>query len=250
MLTLDERINLLEEAREDTELQAILLEKCREDILFWFNAFCVTFNPRQKPYTFPFVLYPFQKQIVREIRHCIDTGEPLLFKKSRDMGATWLILLAFQWYWLFEEGSDFYCTSKTQNDVDLKGSKSTLFEKLRFNLSYLPNWMAPTLGKNHDAFCRMINPKNGNSITGGAAVVDLGRSQRYKAALLDEFARLPYGEASYDSISQSTDCIIMAYTPYGKSNKAYKLFKSPDIVRVPLTYEDAPGDTESETLYA
>lgn len=243
-----QRDALLTRAQGDRGLQRDLMELCRRDKVFWFTTFCWTFNPRKKPYNFPFNLYPFQKQIVRSLETCVDEGEPLLLKKSRDMGVTWLIIGVFYHYWRFEEGSDFYCTSKTETDVDKKGAKSTIFEKIRYLHRMLPRWMRPEMGKNDDGFCKFVNPENGNSITGGAPVIDLGRSQRYKAALLDEMARLPYGQASYDSISQSTDCILMPYTPYGENNAAFQMASSPDVERLLLTVEDTPEETERTIL--
>jgi hypothetical protein len=233
-MNLQERALLLQAAEDNPELQQAHLRLCKLDILYWFHNFCWTFNPRQAPYDFPFVLYPFQENLVLLIKECIDTGEPLLIKKSRDMGVTWLVLLVFQYYWLFEDGSDFHLTSRKEDEIDKKGSKSTLFEKLRYNTEWLPPWMNPPIGRNDDAFMKLVNPLNGNSITGEAPVVDFARSQRYKAIMMDEAARLPYGEASYASASHSTNSIIMPYTPYGKGNLAYNLFKGPDIQRVKL----------------
>lgn len=223
MATLRERAELITKASANKKLQDVINEKCRRDIIFWFDYFAWTFNPRQAPYDFPFNLYPFQVRLIEELCDCIDNGSPFLIKKSRDMGATWIILLVFQHYWLYKPGSDFHLTSITENDVDQIGNKSTLFEKLRYNLRFLPKWMAPQLSKQHDSYMKLINPNNGNSITGQAPVLDFGRSQRYRAVMMDEMARLKNGAAMYGSVTSSTDCIIMPYTPYGKSNEAYRL---------------------------
>lgn len=234
MASLQERAELIQAARNNPLKQAALVEMCKRDILFWFNNFCWTFDPRKAPHNFPFNLYPFQEQIVLELKHCIDTGEYMLIKKSRDMGLSWLCLLVIQWYWLFEPGSDFHMTTRKEDDIDKKGVKSTMFQKLRYNLEWLPSWMAPELGKNDDSFMKLINPRNGNAITGEAPVIDFARSQRYKAIIMDEGARLPYGEASFHSASQSSDCILIPYTPYGKGNVAFRLSKGPDIEHVAL----------------
>lgn len=234
MADLYERAMLIHKASNNVELQAVLNEKCRRDILFWFTHFCWTYNPRQAPRDFPFNLYPFQEKLVLALCTCIDEGSPFLIKKSRDMGATWIILLTFQWYWLFKKGSDFHLTSITENDVDQIGDKSTMFEKLRYNLRFLPKWMAPEMNRNSDSFMKLINSNNGNSITGQAPVVDFGRSRRYTAVMMDEMARLKHGPAMYSSVANSTDCIIMPYTPYGKTNEAYRLSKSDDLEVVAL----------------
>lgn len=232
MANLQERAALIKSAAADPVLQAVLNEKCRRDILFWFNNFCWTYNPREKPYNFPFNLYEFQEKTVLLIQDCINTGEPLLIKKSRDMGATWMILLVFQHFWLYESGSAFHMTSITQDDVDLLGDVSTLFGKLRYNLGYLPEWMKPPMGRHDDGFMKLVNPINGNIITGQAPVLNFGRSRRYKAVLMDEMAQLRNGGTLYSSVSHSTKSIIMPYTPYGKSNEAFRLANSENIERV------------------
>lgn len=234
MATLRERAALIHRAAADVNLQAVLNEKCKRDILFWFNNFCWTFNPREAPYNFPFNLYLFQEKAVLVLKDCIDNGEPLLIKKSRDMGLTWLVLLVFQHYWLYVPGSAFHLTSITQDDVDKLGDVSTLFGKLRYNLGYLPSWQKPKLTKMEDGFMKLANPLNGNIITGQAPVTNFGRSRRYKAVLMDEMAQLRHGATMYSSISHSTNSIIMPYTPYGKQNEAYRLANGDDVERVPL----------------
>lgn len=223
----EERKQLLSLARLYPEVQQELLQRSQEDIIFWFNTFCWTFDPRvKKNRSMPFNLWEFQIPVVETIRDCILDGENLLIEKSRDMGASWVVLLAFQWFWLFREGTDLLVTSKKEDNVDKKGDKSTLFEKLRFNASFLPDWMLPTLGKNYDSHMKMINPLNGNTIVGESSNPDTGRSGRYTAALMDEMAFHPYAESAFTSLSQSTDCIIIPSTPNGKGNCFYKLRKN------------------------
>lgn len=236
MATIDERLSLLQKAQGDKLLQAVLFERCKEDPVFWFNHFCWTFNPRLTGIKhIPFNLYPFQEKIVQSLCDCIDRGEPLLIEKSRDMGLSWIVMLVFHYYFMFVPGADLHVGSSKLEYVDKKGVKSTLIEKVRYNHSFQPGWLTPKLrpGKD-DTFCRLINPANGNTLTGEAAVPSFGMSQRYKAVLLDEFARQPYGELAYATVSQTTNCIVMIYTPYGKSNMAYTLSHSSEVERITL----------------
>lgn len=236
MATRFERLKLISRAKKDTGLQAALYEKCRRDTKFWFNHFAWTFNPRVDPYHFPFNLYGFQEEIVAITEQAIMTGEPTGYKKSRDLGLTWILLGVLYKHWLFEPGSDFHLTSITRDEVDKKGVKSTMFEKLRYLHRKHPKWMVPTLSREHDGYMKFINPKNGNSITGQAPTVDFGRSQRYKAVMMDEFAKLPHAKASYETVAQSTNCILMPYTPYGKDTHAYTLNHREDTEIVELKY--------------
>lgn len=234
MVSTEGRYRLLYAAKNDPTLQAQCIAACNHDIVFWFNNFAYTFDPRRAPADLPFNLMDFQETVVLTIADCIRTGEPLLIEKSRDMGVSWLILLVFQYFWMFEPGSDFLLGSKNQDLVDKKGDRSTLFQKLRFNARLQPSWMLPKLDKNSDTFLKMIHPVNGNTIVGATSTPDFGRSGRYRAALMDEMAFHPYGKAAYESVSQSTNCIIMPSTPNGKANEFYKLRSLEDIEWIDL----------------
>lgn len=244
MATIEERQLLIKKAQHDKVLQNELLELCRRDIVFWFEHFCWTFNPRLRQPHLPFNPYPFQKQIIRAMEVCIDTGEGALIEKSRDMGLSWLVMLVFQHYWMFREGADFLLGSKKEKDVDEKGVMSKLFPKLRYNADMMPVWMIPKLGKRHDAFCKLVNPLNGNSFVGEAATQDFARSGRYLAILMDEYARHPYGQLAYESATQSSNCVFLLYTPYGKANHAYRLASADDLKHVPLFVEDTEEETD------
>jgi hypothetical protein len=219
--SLYQRAHLLEAAQVSPELQQFLLELCRRDIHFWFRHFAWTFDPRLSQPHQPFVLFPYQEETVQVLAACIDNGEDLLIEKSRDMGVSWLILLVFQYYWLFREGSNFHLGSRKQESVDRKGDISTLFEKLRYNLDWLPAWMKPSGWQpaTHDNLLRLINPANGNVITGESSNDNFARGGRYKAVLFDEFPFWPGQEAAYASAGQSSPCRIVVGTPYGKNNR-------------------------------
>jgi hypothetical protein len=238
MSTLEQRKDLLIACSKDIKLQRAVFNECRDDILFWFDWFAYTFNPRVKPAHLPFNLYPFQKNVVLLLQKCIDEGEPLIIEKSRDMGLSWLVMLTFQWFWLFHDGVDFLCGSKVQDDVDKKGDRSTLFQKFRFNLDYQPLWILPEMHRFHDSFLKILNPRNGNTLAGQAATSDFGRGQRYRAVLMDEIARHPYGQYAYESVSHSTNCVILLFTPFGKANIAYNMRSHPDVEWVDIGGND------------
>ncbi len=206
------------------------MEQCRRDILFWFAHFCWTFDPRLAQPHQPFYLYPFQKKLVGQLSQAIGQGHDLLIEKSRDMGVSWLILLTFQYYWLFHSGSQFLVGSRKLDLVDKKGDLSTLFEKLRYNLRWLPPWMRPPgfTPIRHDSLLKLINPNNGNAIIGESSTVEFGRGGRYKAIFMDEFPFWDSDEQAFASSGQSSPSRILVGTPYGKNNKFAQLrFNSP-----------------------
>lgn len=223
--TLATRLKWLRAAAPSAQLQAMLMEQCRRDIHFWFEHFCWTFDPRQDNPHQPFAPFPFQHTLIGEMTRCIDGGADLLIEKSRDMGVSWLVLLVFQYYWLFREGSNFHLGSRKQESVDRKGDISTLFEKLRYNLDWLPHWMRPPgyHGNRHDNLLRLINPANGNVITGESSNENFGRGGRYKAVFFDEFPFWDNADAAYASAGQSSPCRIVVGTPYGRNNRFAEL---------------------------
>lgn len=239
---LTERIGLYLNARHNNALQQLLLERCRRDIAFWFDTFCWTFDPRKKVPHIPFVLYPFQQEFLNTLTSGIEEGHDILVEKSRDMGLSWLTLLTFQYYWLFFSGSNFHLGSRKLEYVDRKGDISTLFEKLRYNFFWLPDWMKPK-GFNpqrHDSLYKLINPTNGNIITGESSNENFARGGRYKAILFDEFPFWQMDAEAYASAGQSSPSRILIGTPYGKNNKFAQLRFHSEIEVATIHWKNHP----------
>ena len=175
--------------RENLEWRREILLKCTDDLvyrekvkelffrdpLFAFNAFFYTLDVRVKPYAvLPFCTYDYQDDTILQLTEIIRTAtalktKDLLWEKSRDMGATWIILLTFEWFWLDpKRPHDFLCGSRKEDYVDKIGDPRTHFHKLRFNLYKLPRWLIPEgfEKRKHDTFLKLENPASGGAITG------------------------------------------------------------------------------------
>ena len=205
--------------------------EAREDPSAFINYFCWTFNPIEKPHHFPFKLFPFQEEkIVRELQKAIDEGYDLFFDKTRAMGATYTILDVFLWYWLYVPGSNFLLGSRKQDLVDNTrdggGNKEeSLFGKLTYTIDRLPKFMLP---KGFDTakyltFMSLINPENGNVISGESSNANFSRGGRYKAILLDEFAFWENDSAAWGSTADTTGCRVALTTPGIRPSKAKRL---------------------------
>src|SRR5438128_243791 len=84
--------------QDDRLKQAAALELCSRGVagcIFFIEHFCWTFDPRKDPSDLPFILYDYQKDFIRWVYDRIEAGEDGLTDKSRDMGATYLILCVF-----------------------------------------------------------------------------------------------------------------------------------------------------------
>lgn len=225
--TIPERVEMLVHAQTDPKIQAVHMELCRRDPVYWFNNFCWTFDPRKTIPDIPFVLYDYQEWFLDELINCVDNQEDLLIEKSRDMGVSWMIVLGFQYLWLFKTGYNFHIGSRREAEVDqaLIDPAETLFGKFRYNLYRLPTWMQPPV---NDKKLNIQNVSNQNLFTGESSNPSFARGARKRAVLFDELAFWESADAAWASASQTTNCRIALSTPYGESNKYAKLAMDPN----------------------
>ncbi|MEB3245881.1 MAG: hypothetical protein VKJ06_07860 [Vampirovibrionales bacterium] len=237
------RLALLRTLHGSANAQTLARQLARRDVGFFIRAFAFSFDPRQTPADQPYVPYAFQSNLIKTLSRSMQHGEDVLIEKSRDMGVTWTIVLMFLHAWLFKPGFHALLGSRKEDLVDRRGDISTLFGKLRFALNWLPTFLLPEgfTPRLHDSHMRLINPANGNTLTGESSNDQFGRGGRYSAVLMDEFPFWPMDEAAWSAVGQSTPCRIAVGTPYGKNNTFARLrFDSP-IQVVRLHWELHPG---------
>ena len=222
------RAGLLDQCVRDRSLAEDVWKYCANDLIFWVENFCWTKDPRRNPDVLPFICFEaYQEKSLREIESAINGQYDELFDKSRDMGLSWMVLYVFQHKWLFENGSDFKIGSRKEEYVDRPGDIDTLFEKLRFNLQRMPRWMIPPgfVWDKHSTYMKLVNPANGNSITGESANINFGSGGRRKAMFLDEFSKWDRGidVGAWTSTADVTKCRIPVSTPFGSAGKFAQL---------------------------
>lgn len=227
---LEKRVKIKRTAEKDPDYRIYHLALCERDPVHFINHFCWTYDPRTKYPHIPFVLYPFQEELVKDLVNQIENGEDILIEKSRDMGGTWVVLAVGLWGWLFK-GWDGRIGSRTENYVDMQGDMDSLFEKLRYMVEKMPQWMLPKgfEKEKHATYMRLINPHANCSIIGEAPTANFGTGGRRKWALLDEFAYWPHAESSWRKLGDTTPCRIAISTPEGRGNKFAKLRFSNDV---------------------
>jgi hypothetical protein len=230
------RARVISKAKNEPQFQRALYQCCKDDILFWFNVFLWTYDAKGDKFNslgyssphMPFVTFiEYQDQYILDIVEAIEQGHDLLTEKSRDMGASWIVMAIFLWFWLFQgAGNDFLVGSRKQDYVDQKGNMSTLFQKLRYIIKRLPQWMLPVgydVGK-HDNYMRLENPESGSMIHGEANNDNFGTSGRAKACLMDEFSKWKHtDEQAWQSLSDVTDCKLPVSSAWGRTNHFYRL---------------------------
>ena len=89
------RFDLLYASQKAPELREVQLRMCANDILYWVNLYCATYDPRKTPSTIPFITYPYEDTLLLELVESIKCQKDILIEKSRDMGVTWCVVLVF-----------------------------------------------------------------------------------------------------------------------------------------------------------
>jgi len=222
----DFRLRLMMKCANNPVAQGAVLDLCRSDILFWTNCFVATYNPRKNPSTIPFITYPYEDELIRELVHRVLNQKDLLIDKSRDMGVTWCVLLVFTWLWQFAgEGFDFLVGSRKEQYIDVMGNMDTLLEKVRFIIRNEPAWMRPKGWdpKNHSNYLKLVNPESKATITGEATNNNFSRGGRRRAIFFDEFAFWECDQSAWRASADSSNCRIVVSTPNGFNNQFAKL---------------------------
>ena len=229
---IDYRLKLILKLQNNPKMQMIVSDLCREDILFWVNSFCATYNPRKNPSTIPFITYDYEDKLILDVVDSIKNQKDLLIEKSRDMGVTWCVLLVFTWFWQFHgEGYDFLCGSRKEQYIDGIGNMDTLMEKIRFLIRNQPKWMRPKGfdWKSDSNYMKIINPSSKATITGEATNANFSRSGRRRSIFFDEFSFWETDSEAWRASADSTNCRLVVSTPCGFNNQFAKLRHSGSI---------------------
>jgi len=224
------RRSMLEMAAGDKAAAAQLKTMCAEDMLFYVNTFCWTYDPRAKVKVTPFITYGFQDEAMAEIGDCVAVGEDFAMPKSRDMGASWMGLTVFEWFWHFQSDLSFLLISRNEDYVDKNGNPKALFWKVDFLHQHQPRWLLPGgrwLGWK-DPNRRLLhlgNADNGSVMDGESTTGDAGRGDRRTAMFIDEHAAFEVndGYRVLRATRDTTKCRGFNSTPQGAANGFYEV---------------------------
>lgn len=256
---LEYRRLILEHAERDPGYAAALIQLCRESVLFWFKTFAWTYVIKQaerdgaerappSPHQ-PFITWPAQDDAILDIESAITGGYPLLIDKSRDQGATWLILAIMKRRWSLLSDQNFLLLSRTEDLVDGPGKKmafeprgnpDTLFWKLDYLGKYLPEWMRPPAHDVRRSFKHLERLGARCTFDGEATTSHSGQGGRRTAIMFDEFARVPNGHDMMVAAAATSACRIFNSTPQGRGTAHTKARFSGKIKVVVLSWINHP----------
>lgn len=232
---------LLGRCKANTRYRNGIQEACSKDILFYLNSFALTYDPRlidrgMSP-LLPFITWPYQDRAFNVILECIEQGQDLVIEKSRDMGASWMSLVAMEWLWHYKEGVSFLMVSRKEDLVDAPGDPDSLFWKVDFVHRFLPEWLIPDMDRRKLHFGNLTL---GGTIDGESTTAAAGVGGRRTAMFIDEFSRIEEGYQLLAGTADTTRCRIFNFTPWGTSNAAYKLARRQDVRKLRLHWSEHP----------
>jgi hypothetical protein len=190
-----------------------------EGCIFFIENFGYTFDPRpqSKPNHLPFILFEYQKELIRWLIDHIESGTDGLVEKSRDMGMSWVIFVwVTVWYWNFNDGINLLIGSYKEALVDNR-TKDSLFGMIDYAVESLPKWLLPKGFRKdkHRTQMKLVNPVNNNLIAGDTMNPEFGRGTRKTAILFDELGTWDYAKDAWEGCGDSTTCRIANSTPKG-----------------------------------
>ena len=261
----DARRNVLLAGGDD---RSDLMAAFREDPVAWFRYCAWTYHVRdvdeqgvERPSSHPdvpFDPWPVQEQAIRTLVSAVEDGHDAVLRKSRDMGASWLVCGLAVWGWLMRDWQ-VMLVSRVEDLVDRTGDPDTLFWKLDYLIQSLPVWMLPDSPDqwikgtgSHRAHMVIRKPNSAATIVGQASTAHIGRGGRRNMVVFDEYAALDNAEAAWRSAADCTSARLAVSTPVGPGTHYATLVSQGRATGVPalveMLYTDHPDKgTNAET---
>jgi hypothetical protein len=229
------RKRLVESAKGSRSTRTMLRRASAQSPIFWLNAFGWTFLQKKvhldgiersvmgESSHIPFITWRIQDEALVQLHDSIINGRDALVSKSRDMGASWIVLGLFQWFFQFRPSSTFLELSRKEALVDKRGDMDSLFEKHRYLLRWQPEWLRPK--KLVDNKLHLENGDIGTTIEGESTNENAGQAARKTAILLDEFARVANGEEIDLATADTSACRIFNSTPGGPNTQFTRIYR-------------------------
>ena len=138
------RVEIINKCAKDEKFRSLIYERCSRDPIYWIDMFCWTHHSRDMKETIvPWICYECQIPAILALKEAIEEQHDILFEKTREMGVSWFVLYVLMWFSIFRAGSTFRTGSWKENYVDKIGDMDSHFEKIRFTVDRLPDWMIP-----------------------------------------------------------------------------------------------------------
>ena len=186
----------------------------------------------------PFVLWPKQRELVAFMLERLRRGEPGVVVKSRDVGASSVVMAVFAGLCIF--GRDFSAGILSATEAKLDRYPDTLFMKLRGLLRHVPPEFAAGYDPERTSQYLLVSFPETRSMIVGATGDQAFRGSRQSIVLADEASHLPDSQAIDASLAAVTDVRLDVSTPRGIGGSFYDRAHNPAIPRIDITWRDDP----------
>lgn len=257
---LRQRLKVFEKARTDKVLRGVLIQACREDILFFFNLLAWCYEPRATVKVKPFVTWPHQVPAILALHDSLVESQKtelpidVVIEKARGQGGTWICNWILVYWWLFNDYFSAGLVTRNEKLVDSKSNADALLWKFDWSIRMLPRWLLPAgydYDKQHSYTNHTIaNPQNNAVVTGCACTWDAGLGGRQTVFFHDEFSAVLDGTdwAMLDSTQHVTLCRWFVSAYYSDSNAFYALANERSSAKkIVLDWKDNP--TQNDLLF-
>lgn len=217
--------------------QTAVMERSAEDIVWWIDSTCWQYNPDERGHEVePFICYEFQETALRRtMKRLLEFRLPVLWEKSRKLGATWLAMFLEIHQCLFHKRQKFLNLSHSEQAVYRPDDPDTLFWKMDFIHQHLPDWMTRAVRKKKLTFWY---PGTQSSATGAATTERSGVGGR-GTVIADEFSKHP---KDWEILGQTVDTGPQLFigTHYDLGSAFYDLSRRPDTYKILMHWTDHP----------
>lgn len=166
---------------------------------------------------------------VRAVLGAFAHPQDVIIEKSRDMMLSWLSMATVLHDLLFRHNWAVMTLSRVENLVDDGGETATA-DSLHGKVLYMYRELPPFLfNASHLQFrhLQIRNRRLKSHATGFSATPSAGRGPKWKRAILDEFAWVPFSEQVMTSVVRACPRgKALISTPHGKANAFYRIRKS------------------------
>jgi hypothetical protein len=181
----------------------------------------------------PFNTWEHQDPLIAGLQHYFGQRH-IVERKSREQGASWMVLAAYCWAWLFRKhGCVLGMGSETMQKADDPARHGSLGWKFDFLLKNLPGWMLPRKW-NPDVHRRVTahtweNPDTGALLYAESATENIGRSDRYTSFFLDEagFFMKGYDTKAIVNLLATTNQILLISSSNDENTEHFRKLENP-----------------------
>lgn len=176
----------------DEKWQKVETDRCAIEPWYWIVNYCWTWRPDESKGGLETIVERVPpKEYLQVIAQDWFTNPKYLLSKSRQLMATWLMMILLTYLCRFSTNIKAFCQTKKEDDADAE-----MIQRSKFVYDSLPGWQRKDNPGNY-RYCRMNFPATGSLIRGIPAGGDQIRSHNPNILVSDEFAFQQDAEESY-----------------------------------------------------